>query len=122
MLALLNSALAIPCHRASCTGPTMCSQDGDFVLPESAAILRYLASTAHVPDHWYPGEEAHAIFHLGVLHAMTQVPCCTVSQLVTTAQLAMTQMNRRGEPELKQPWTGTIAMSAPMLLALHGTG
>ena len=29
-------------------------QDGDFTLPESAAILRYLTGSADVPDHWYP--------------------------------------------------------------------
>ncbi len=27
-------------------------QEGTFVLPESASILRYLA-TPEVPDHWY---------------------------------------------------------------------
>jgi len=29
-------------------------QEGTFVLPESASILRYLATTSEVPDHWYP--------------------------------------------------------------------
>ncbi|KAK9830426.1 hypothetical protein WJX72_011719 [[Myrmecia] bisecta] len=29
---------------------------GDFVLPESAAICRYLAATHQVPDHWYPAD------------------------------------------------------------------
>ena len=29
-------------------------EDG-FVLPESCAILRYLAQRHQVADHWYPG-------------------------------------------------------------------
>lgn len=28
--------------------------DGSFVLTESDAILKYLATTPNVPDHWYP--------------------------------------------------------------------
>ena len=31
-------------------------QEGTFVLPESASILRYLATTKEVPDHWYPSK------------------------------------------------------------------
>ena len=34
-----------------------CLREGDgFVLPESGAILRYLAVRHGVPDHWYPRE------------------------------------------------------------------
>ena len=29
-------------------------QDGDFALTESVAIMRYLASTREIADHWYP--------------------------------------------------------------------
>lgn len=29
-------------------------QESHFALPESAAILRYLATTRDVPHHWYP--------------------------------------------------------------------
>ena len=29
-------------------------QDGDFVLTESVAIMRYLAREKGVEDHWYP--------------------------------------------------------------------
>lgn len=29
-------------------------QEKDFILPESAAIMRYIATTKGVPDHWYP--------------------------------------------------------------------
>ena len=29
-------------------------QDGDFVLTESVAIMRYLARERAVEDHWYP--------------------------------------------------------------------
>ena len=29
-------------------------QDGDFVLTESVAIMRYLAREKEVEDHWYP--------------------------------------------------------------------
>ena len=29
--------------------------DGDFILTESVAILRYLAREKGVEDHWYPG-------------------------------------------------------------------
>lgn len=29
--------------------------EDDFVLPESASILRYLANTNTIPEHWYPG-------------------------------------------------------------------
>lgn len=32
-------------------------QDGDFVVSESAAIMRYLAQVNEVPDHWYPSEQ-----------------------------------------------------------------
>mmetsp|Transcript_20988 Transcript_20988/g.63164 ORF Transcript_20988/g.63164 Transcript_20988/m.63164 type:complete len:237 (+) Transcript_20988:148-858(+) len=35
-------------------GKLPCLQEGEFVLPESAAILRYLAATHPVPSHWYP--------------------------------------------------------------------
>ena len=31
-------------------------QEGDFVLPESAAILRYLCNSRHAADHWYPAD------------------------------------------------------------------
>jgi glutathione S-transferase len=31
-------------------------RDGDVCLPESAAIMQYLADTRAVPDHWYPSE------------------------------------------------------------------
>jgi glutathione S-transferase len=33
---------------------TQCVQEGDFVLPESAAILRYLATSHDQARHWYP--------------------------------------------------------------------
>jgi glutathione S-transferase len=36
------------------TVPTM--KDGDFVLWESHAILRYLCRTREVSDHWYPAD------------------------------------------------------------------
>ena len=29
-------------------------QDGDFALTESVAIMKYLASTRDIADHWYP--------------------------------------------------------------------
>lgn len=35
-------------------GKLPCLQEGEFVLPESASILRYLASTCNVAPHWYP--------------------------------------------------------------------
>ncbi|KAL3701675.1 hypothetical protein R1sor_019697 [Riccia sorocarpa] len=28
--------------------------DDGFILPESTAILRYLAASRHLPDHWFP--------------------------------------------------------------------
>lgn len=28
----------------------------DYVLPESSAILKYLAQKHHVADHWYPSK------------------------------------------------------------------
>ena len=31
-------------------------QEKDFILPESAAIMRYIATTKGVPDHWYPSK------------------------------------------------------------------
>ena len=31
-------------------------QEGDHVLIESATILRYLAQSRQVPNHWYPAE------------------------------------------------------------------
>ncbi|DBB00858.1 TPA: Glutathione S-transferase theta-1 [Trebouxia sp. C0004] len=46
-----------PEHRAvNPLGKLPCLQEGTFVLPESASILRYLATKADVPDHWYPRE------------------------------------------------------------------
>eukprot|EP00898_Chlorokybus_atmophyticus_P006108 jgi/Chlat1/6499/Chrsp45S05990 len=33
-----------------------CMDDCGFLLPESHAILRYLATTRHTPDHWYPAD------------------------------------------------------------------
>ena len=30
--------------------------DGDFILTESVAIMRYLAREKEVEDHWYPGD------------------------------------------------------------------
>lgn len=50
-------------HKSWMSSDLRCVQDQDFVLPESAAILRYLASTAHTPDHWYPGTQAE--HHVG---------------------------------------------------------
>lgn len=35
--------------------PALQDEDG-FCLPESCAILRYLAAKYRVPDHWYPGD------------------------------------------------------------------
>mmetsp|Transcript_38931 Transcript_38931/g.97805 ORF Transcript_38931/g.97805 Transcript_38931/m.97805 type:complete len:191 (+) Transcript_38931:429-1001(+) len=35
-------------------GKVPCLQDDAFTLPESASILRYLATKYHVADHWYP--------------------------------------------------------------------
>ena len=35
---------------------TLLLQEGDFVLPESAAILRYLCNSRHAADHWYPAD------------------------------------------------------------------
>ena len=35
--------------------PCLRERDG-FVLPESSAILKYLAARHGVPDHWYPSE------------------------------------------------------------------
>ena len=29
-------------------------KDGDFALTESVAMMRYLARTREVADHWYP--------------------------------------------------------------------
>ena len=31
-------------------------QEDDFVLSESATIMRYLAKTRRVSDHWYPSK------------------------------------------------------------------
>lgn len=36
-------------------GKIPCLVEGDFALGESAAILKYLAATNNVADHWYPG-------------------------------------------------------------------
>ena len=33
--------------------------DGDFILTESVAIMRYLAREKGVEDHWYPGNTRH---------------------------------------------------------------
>ncbi|KAL3162185.1 hypothetical protein ABBQ32_009892 [Trebouxia sp. C0010 RCD-2024] len=35
-------------------GKLPCLQESDFILPESASILRYIATTKGTPDHWYP--------------------------------------------------------------------
>lgn len=40
-------------------GKLPCLQDGDFVLPECASILRYLAESHSVSDHWYPRDIRH---------------------------------------------------------------
>eukprot|EP00891_Asterochloris_glomerata_P002304 jgi/Astpho2/2304/Aster-x0526 len=37
-------------------GKIPCLKEGDFVLPESAAILRYLCNSRHAADHWYPSD------------------------------------------------------------------
>ena len=31
-------------------------KDGDFILAQSHAILKYLHSSRHCPDHWYPAD------------------------------------------------------------------
>lgn len=36
-------------------GKIPCYTEDGFSLAESGAILRYLAATNEVPDHWYPG-------------------------------------------------------------------
>ena len=33
-------------------------QEKTFTLPESATIMRYVATTQGVPDHWYPSRHA----------------------------------------------------------------
>lgn len=41
------------------TGKLPCLQEDQFVLPESAAILRYLADSRGTADHWYPKALQH---------------------------------------------------------------
>ena len=58
-------------------------QEDNFVLPESASILRYIASTKEVPDHWYPSKacwlvhtnfpSAHESFY--ILHTYMATQC-----------------------------------------------
>ena len=38
-------------------------QDGDFVLTESVAILRYLARERGVEDHWYPRDSRAQVLY-----------------------------------------------------------
>jgi glutathione S-transferase len=41
--------------------------EGDFILRESMVLLRYIANTRNVPDHWYPQDpKARALVDLGL--------------------------------------------------------
>ena len=44
-------------------------QDGDFVLTESVAIMRYLAREKEVEDHWYP-RDSRAQVQYNCTHAL----------------------------------------------------
>ena len=51
-------------------------QDGDFVLTESVAIMRYLAREKEVEDHWYPRDsrvQVHYTVHMNCMHVINTV-------------------------------------------------
>jgi len=53
-------------------------KDGDFALTESVAILRYLARTREMADHWYPKdarEQARVDEYLEWQHQGTRLQC-----------------------------------------------
>ena len=43
-------------------------QDGDFVLTESVAIMRYLAREKGVEDHWYPWDSRAQVQYTCTVH------------------------------------------------------
>jgi len=53
-------------------------KDGDFALTESVAILRYLANTRDIADHWYPKDiqgQARVDEYLEWQHQGTRLQC-----------------------------------------------
>lgn len=66
-------------------GAVFLAQDGDLVLPESAAIMRYLAAKYQVPDHWYPSmhllilDNDCSSSHLDESPRMDHFTCCIFS-------------------------------------------
>jgi glutathione S-transferase len=47
---------SVGCVTGNVSVETSHPQDASFALPESAAILRYLATTRNKTRHWYPSD------------------------------------------------------------------
>ncbi|KAL3701659.1 hypothetical protein R1sor_019681 [Riccia sorocarpa] len=92
----------------ACQVPTI--DDDGFILPESTAILRYLAMSRNVPDHWYPADvkaRARVDYVLDWYHSNLRQTAAYVAQTVIAP--ALWKVPKPDEAQLKPVQAKMIA-------------
>uniref|UniRef100_A0A3B5M6C7 GST N-terminal domain-containing protein n=1 Tax=Xiphophorus couchianus TaxID=32473 RepID=A0A3B5M6C7_9TELE len=91
--------------------------DGGFVLTESDAILKYLATTFDIPEHWYPWQperRARVDEYTAWHHSNTRPHAAKVDIPRPKSQLLQPRVRPAGPP----PWAATHHTMHPTPLAL----